>query len=289
MLKNRSISIILSIFAFSCSTFTAAATYIDCHDCNQTQINQKVLNWTSSNIKKNEAINNVKKIVHVIDLSKLQAQSFQTRKKAVVMPLMGNLNAPRRINYESDFKRISTPQNILSKLNNIKRAKTQLRAGAQSLVIPENVISDPWEFVACAYCGSSVQNFFNNSLSGQVATVDTSIRVFAETFGIIVGGTLSETYRVNLAAGGYIIFKATLLNEPIELNIEIKSVVDSDGNSVPMHAANLPGLNIRITDPTRGAVINSYLQRFNFTVPVNVKGIVTIIDCVNNAQHACKG
>lgn len=287
MFKNRNVAIMLSLFAFSFST-VASAAFIECHDCSQTEINQKALTWTLANISEREAINHVEKIVHVIDMSKIEVQSFQVRRKALPSPPTGNLNHPRKINYVADFDKISPPRDVVEKLNDIKRAKADLQAETRRLVIPKDVISDPWEFVNCGYCRATVQNYFNDALSGQITILEMSIRTLAETFGVITGA-LSEQYRINLEAGGYITFHATLINNTSELNIEIKEVVDSDGNTIPLKASDLPGLSIKINDPTRGAIINSYLQRFNFAVPINTKGIVIITDCVNNAQHACKG
>lgn len=285
MFKNQSLAIMLTIFAASCSSVASAEAYLECNDCSQTQINQKALTWVFTNISESEAKNNIEKIVHVIDTSKTEVQSFQVRRKAILGPLMGNPSIPRKIFYVADSDRIDPPQDIIEKLNDIKLAKRNLKSDAQSLVIPESVISDPWEFVSCGYCKNSVQNYFNNSLSGQIASVDTAIREFAEAFGVL-GGSLSELYRLDLAAGGYVKFKATLLNNSSELDIEIKEVFDESGNSVPLTESQAKNLAIYVPDVGRASDIAYYLHTIGMGIELT-KGRVTIRECTGEMHDDC--
>ncbi|WP_172380940.1 hypothetical protein [Vibrio sp. Vb339] len=287
MYRKQIVATALSIFALAYSLPTSAATYLECYKCTQKQVEQKVLTWAFKNISENEAIRNITKDIHVVNLYNVEIQSFKARKKAILGPPPPNPYIPRKRVFVADFKRISSPSNISSKLENIKRERSQLKAQAQELVIPLSIIRDPWEFVKCAYCENAVQSYFNNSLSGQIATLGASITKVAQTLNLI-STAIPDQYLIRFESGGYAIFGLTVVvGEPTRLLFKVKKVVDIDNNTIPMTSKELPGLNIRIADPARGAVINNYIQRFNYAVPTNVTGVVTItvVDCVNNASN----
>lgn len=276
MFKNRSIAIILSIFAFSCSTVVSAENYVECDNCNAGQIHQKVISWISKNHSIGDVTKSVKKNVHVIDLTKGEVQSFQTLLQAVPGPIFGN--QPPRMLMLPKIEGIVPPKNILNMLDNVRTAKAQLKSDAENLVIPESIIADAWDFVNCAYCESAVQDYFNNSLSGQIETVSLTITEVAQAFNL-VASSIPDQYRVPLEAGGYVTFKVALLKNESEIIIELTKIVDIDGNNIPMNASQLPNLILHINDTQRNVIINRYLSNFNFMIPPHIIGRVTIIDC----------
>ncbi|SFD79817.1 hypothetical protein [Pseudoalteromonas denitrificans] len=248
-----------------------ADNFIECYACTDTEKLSIVNTWAVNNISESEANQNKIKDVHVVDIFNNVIRSFRVSLKLTPVP------PPLPANYLPNSVIINTPHYLKEPMSQLKVAKRNLRAASNELIIPTSEISDAWQFTKCAFCENNVERFINNSLSGEITTVQMTIATLAQTFGLIKTG-LPNTFVIKLEAGGQLDVMMTLNNKPISINVTVIKAVDPDGNTVPFSETGLRNLLLQISTINRANTINDFIFRFNFMVPLKM-GFVTIDDC----------
>ena len=87
-----------------------------------------------------------------------------------------------------------------------------------NLVIPKDVIKDPWEFVGCSYCVVGLQNFLKNSLQDQTSLFNSVVQTLAHTFGLI-SSPYQQAFTLKFAGGGSTTFEVKQVTNTYDLVI----------------------------------------------------------------------
>lgn len=267
MLKR--IKLILLSFSLFLVSSGALADVLECDACSTSEYKSLAIQWGFNNIENFNT--GISKNVHVVDIANRNLVSYRVTKSKMRRP------GKKQTRYVVSAKIAQTPSDIRQKFNMLKSSIQTLSNSMGSVVIPENVISDAWEFTGCAYCQASIENHLDQTVGGAVLTVITAFSDFFQFVGVI-NSDLFIRYELQLASGGRVDINLGVIVNPGDMKIEIVKVFDSDGNEVPLSGNELEGLSLKISTPSRAETINQFINRFNLSVPKNT-GRVTITDC----------
>lgn len=272
----KSTYMLLTIILILFSKTGLTSNYIECYECSDEIMESKAYSWAYENL--NITFDDIYTDVHVINLVENEILSFKVKKifNSLIPPNM-IYNRPEAMFKISGIK-VDTPNVIKQPMVEFQNAKAKLKSASDALVIPTSIIQDAWQFTNCAYCENHVESFFNESLSGEILTVQMTLGTLASSFGLLKTA-IPNTYRISLEGGGYLQFSVILNNQPISVVVTITKVVDRDGNTVPFLSKDLQNLNISISSPERANQINSYILPYNFYIPLT-SGYTTITDCI---------
>ncbi|GBK99172.1 hypothetical protein VH1709_contig00031-0002 [Vibrio harveyi] len=274
MKKLFSIISILFI-SYSFGEVAKADEYISCNKCSSADISSAADSWGLKNISESDSKKNIRKKVNIVDLVNLKSSSYLVSKK--------NSNGTFYI----EKNRISPSEELKEKLDDVIQSKEEMNLMSSDLVIPKEVIKDPWEFVGCSYCVVDLQNFLNNSLQGQISQFNSAVQTLAYTFGLI-NGPYQQTFTLKFAGGGSTTFEVKQVTNTYDfVIIKILQVVDESGNEIPLNRANANFKSLRIPSHDRWQIINNYLWRYRLSIPPTDGGVVTVTECPLAPQHNC--
>ncbi|MBU3020464.1 hypothetical protein [Aestuariibacter sp. A3R04] len=274
---------VISILLLSCLwplTGLAKEVFKECNACSVSERKGVATGWGTSNLTYQDVVNNTVQKVTIIDLAEREASTFNVSAKLVQLP-NGYPNA-----IVGEAIEASTSVFVKQEMSKLDAAFVSFKDDVQSKSIPSELIPDAWQFVNCAYCENDLSDYLNAQLRYQTETLARQILTVGNLFGISTTG-LPNKYKVPLESGGYVVIEAKLYNEPSELRIEVKKVVDSDNNSVPLVSTNLRNLVISLKTANSAANVNSYINVFKFYVPMRT-GTVVIRDCLPGDHDPCK-
>lgn len=276
---NIFVAKVVVVAGLLCSFLAQGNDVIECYGCNSTAEHGVASAWAMNNISETEARAGTSKKVVVIDLLGRKISTFQAFRKAVQPP------PPLPMQYLPHLVTVANDPALELQMKDLISAESRLKAAVAPMTIPKSVIAHPWEFINCAYCQNHIRDYLNNSIQGEVETVAQLVNHFATTFGLLKT-SLPNTYRLPLQSGGQITFKLTLTNSPIELELEIISVSDENGNNIPLVASQLKGLNLQIMSLQHARIINFFINPYQMFVEVRT-GRVTIKDCSGADAPRC--
>lgn len=277
---NKSILPILMLSLFLSVTSYAEEIYKECNHCSIAERKGVARGWGTTNMTYQDVINNTVQKVTVIDLTAREASTFNVTASLIQLP-NGYPNA-----IVGNAVETSTSTYVKNELSKLDNAFREFKDDVQSNSIPRELIPDSWQFVNCAYCENDLSDYLNAQLRYQSETLARQVLTVANIFGISTTG-LPNQYKIPLESGGYVVIEAELFNEPSELRIKLKKVVDSDNNTVPLVSANLRNLVLSLKTAGSAANVNNYINPFKFYVPIRT-GTVVIRDCLPGDHDPCK-
>ncbi|WP_029790860.1 hypothetical protein [Vibrio harveyi] len=274
MKKLFSIFSILFI-SYSFSGAVEAGEYLECQNCSSVEMSILADNWGLKNISDNDAENNLKKELHIVDLINLRSESYLIYKKKI------------NTTYYIDKNRISTPQPLNKQLIEANESKDLMNAMSNDIVIPKDVIKDPWEFVGCSYCVGNLEDFFNSTLRGEISQLTSLISTIAYTVGI-TQAPYKQTFTLKFADGGSTTFEVTQVTNTNKFIItKILKVKDASNNEIPLDRSSANFKSLHIPSHDRWQIINDYLWRYRLSIPPTDGGVVTVTECPLAPQHNC--
>lgn len=254
---------------------------IECNYCSPEKYSTLANKWAVNNITQAEAEQGITKTVHVIDLSKTRAASFEVSRQFV------QLSALQTAQYLSISTPTATPSSIAQKLEELRGVVSNLKSASDRVTIPGDIIGNPWEFVNCSYCTNHVASHLKKSLSSSTfSSISSMLSELTQAFDLIQTNVL-YLYRFELQNGGSIVADLNINSNSHEPRIGITEVVDEEGNGVPFSANALKNLAIYLSSKANGASINEVVNNFNFYVPNNQTGRVYIRDCTGSDAPEC--
>lgn len=262
----------LIILAFATSLSFAESNVELCNGCSSATMQGKANSWAKRNI--NTA--GVKKLYHAIDLQNKVFETYEVELRQVLLP------SPQGFALAPYSRRIPTPHEVSTKIQDLFGQSKSLKMAAESVVIPKEIVKDAWEFVNCAYCRSRVESFIR-----QQATVEStvlSLESVMRSLGIL-SAEMPNTYRIPLESGGELLIKLTI-QQDVNLTVEVLRATDIDGNDVPFSAPLLNGLSVYIGSTDRPVVIDFFILPLGYDVP-NQTGRVIIKDCTAPPDPKC--
>lgn len=261
--------------SYSFSGVAKADEYISCNGCSSSDISAAADSWGLKNISKSDSQKNKRKKIHIVDLINFKSSSYLVSKK--------NSNGTFYI----EKNRISPSKELKEKLDDVIESKEQMNLMSSDLVIPTDVIKDPWEFVGCSYCITDLQNFLNNSLQGQISQFNSVVQTLAHTFGLI-SAPYQQTFTLKFAGGGSTTFEVKQVSNTYDFVIvKVLQVVDESGNEIPLTRADAQFNSLRIPSYDRWQIINDYLWRYRLSIPPTQGGIVIITECPRAPHDTC--
>lgn len=263
------------------ASFGALATeehYIFCNDCSAEEKSQAADSWVMRNVPDEHADEFIPVIVHVMDLTHDNVESWLAYKRK-------NDNGWNWYYFSQKLPH-ETPVEVVDSLNELSKAKQELLQASMKIVVPNDIISDPWEFVGCAYCKSRVENYFNKTLGGQIENYSQ----FFINLTIAAGVNHLDhqfTFKIQLENGGSISFKGQLAANSLDMIIsEIIEVFDESGNSVPLTEAQAKNLAIYVPNIQRASDISHYLHTIGMGIELT-EGRVTVRECTGEEHDDC--
>jgi len=270
-------AVLLLIFALtttitSLPSFAFEDHFIPCHGCSTNQKSSVVRTWGLNNISDTDAEMGIPKVVHFVDYTRGEIDSFLLYKR------------PMQRSFHIQSVPISTPVEFADKIREFKVASYALKRASNELIIPESVISEPWEFVGCRYCAGQVEDYYNTTLDGEITRWTQVAIDVSTTFNVTSG--MNNVVELKFANGGRIVFKVGIIANTSKLRIkEVVAVFDADKNKVPMTEKEARNSAIRVTSESRRATINSYLHIWALGIPSGATGRVIIREC-EKLDHA---
>lgn len=257
---------VLGCFLFAASFF-AQGQVLECNACTTSEYESAAAQWGMMNIEDFNAP--ATKDVHVVDMASRNLVSYQVTKSLMQRPGM----EPR---YLVSVELIQTPYAIAQEFGEVKSALQALDSAAGTVDIPSTVISDAWEFIGCAYCQTTLEEYLDQTIGGNILAVTTAVSDFGQFVGVI-NSDLFVRYEFQLESGGRIEVDLKVNANPGALRIEIVKIFDPDGNEVPQSGSELDGLALQVSSPSRTETINESIARFDRYI--SGTGRVIIKDC----------
>ena len=175
-----------------------------------------------------------------------------------------------------------TSNDVKESMTSLKLARNNLAKASGELIIPSTEISNAWQVTNCAFCENNIERFVNNSLNGQILTVQLTLQEIARMFGLIQTG-LSDNYRIKLESGGYVEVTMHLTAPPSTLKIVLTKTVDQNGNTVPLNKSGLDGLKLQMPSLDMATTVNAFLNGHSYYITIRM-GFVTVRDCLNTPE-----
>lgn len=251
-----------------------ADAFVNCKNCSVNARSSAAVAWGMQNLKKGPSNTET---VHVVDFGLMQISSFGIGWTYIALPPNGPGPQGAWVVYTTPA---DTPAQLRAPLIRLESSLKTLRTSVEASTIPKEVIAEAWDYVNCGYCSNNIESYLINTFSGDVETVLQLTEALANAFSLIDTSDISNVYRMQLEAGGYIEVEVTILGN-VHLKIDVKKVVDPDNNTVPSDSGELVNYRIYVSNLLRNGKINSAINPLMLKIPTTATGVVIIIECNN--------
>jgi hypothetical protein len=229
----------------------------ECYKCSYSQREAVAITLAQQHLDQGESLFRV----HIFDLPNMIISSFK------IVDMDGTFVTTS----------ITTPADIEQYMMDVKESFQNLRTMANNIVIPTTVIDNAWRYANCAFCENNITDYIRGTLDGQITAATLTIAAIAQAVDL-VQTNMPNQYSFALANGGEVIVELGISAEAT-LTMKIVKMIDKNNNTIPAIASSLRQLQIQISTEAEVALINSFINNFNFYVPKGTIGIVTITDC----------
>ncbi|WP_435784385.1 hypothetical protein [Cellvibrio sp.] len=129
---------------------------------------------------------------------------------------------------------------------------------SSKLIIPESVMSSPWEYLDCASCEEAISKTIDEQLTKELKN---PFKRFSYWMHSRASGTVIQKATLH-SNKGYLMIESSVENK--NFNVKVDRVVDINGNNIPKTKKDAEGARIRVISSEQKQEINYHLRKSGF-------------------------